>query len=60
MVEAHYEVPLSGAILNTINHRLDAEGIAFILRHSECKLLLVDCEYIAVASLALEKPDTAQ
>ncbi|MHC8380684.1 AMP-binding protein [Pseudomonas sp. LB3P14] len=54
MVEAHFGIPLSGAILNTINHRLDAEGIAFILRHSECKLLLVDCEYMAVASAALE------
>ncbi|MDQ0122038.1 fatty-acyl-CoA synthase [Pseudomonas lini] len=55
MVEAHFGIPLSGAILNTINHRLDAEGIAFILRHSECKLLLVDCEYMAVASAALER-----
>lgn len=54
MVEAHFGIPLSGAILNTINHRLDAEGIAFILRHSECKLLLVDCEYMAVASAALD------
>ena len=55
MVEAHLGIPLSGAILNTINHRLDAEGIAFILRHSECKLLLVDCEYMAVASAAIER-----
>lgn len=55
MVEAHFGIPLSGATLNTINHRLDADGIAFILRHSECKLLLVDCEYMAVASAALEQ-----
>lgn len=57
MIEAHFGVPLSGAILNTINHRLDAEGIAFILRHSESKLLLVDCEYMAVATTALELLD---
>jgi fatty-acyl-CoA synthase len=55
MVEAHFGIPLSGAILNTINHRLDADGIAFILRHSECKLLLVDCEYMAVVTVALER-----
>lgn len=55
MIEAHFAIPLSGAILNTINHRLDAEGIAFILRHSECTLLLVDCEFMAVACAALEK-----
>jgi len=55
MIEAHFGIPLSGAILNTINHRLDAEGIAFILRHSECSLLLVDCEFMALANAALEK-----
>lgn len=53
MLEAHFGVPLSGAVLNAINHRLDAEGIAFILRHGECKLLLVDREYAAVAAAAL-------
>ena len=55
MIEAHFGIPLSGAILNTINHRLDAEGIAFILRHSECSLLLVDCEFMDLACAALEK-----
>ncbi|QGZ30316.1 AMP-binding protein [Stutzerimonas stutzeri] len=54
MLEAHYGVPLSGAILNTINHRLDAEGVAFILQHGECKLLLVDREFAGVAAAALE------
>ena len=55
MIEAHFGIPLSGAILNTINHRLDADGIAFILQHSECRLLLVDCEFMAVAGAALAK-----
>lgn len=58
MLEAHFGVPLSGAVLNAINHRLDAEGIAFILRHGECKLLLVDREYAAVAAAALAMLDT--
>lgn len=61
MLEAHYGVPLAGAVLNTLNYRLDAEGIAFILRHGECKLLLVDREFasLALAALALlEHPPT--
>ena len=45
MLEAHFGVPLSGAVLNAINCRLDADGIAFILRHGESKLLLVDREF---------------
>ncbi|MCU1732602.1 MULTISPECIES: AMP-binding protein [unclassified Pseudomonas] len=54
MLEAHYGVPLAGAVLNGINYRLDAEGVAFILRHSECKLLLVDREFARLAAAALE------
>ncbi|MYN28716.1 AMP-binding protein [Duganella levis] len=54
MLEAHFGVPLSGAVLNTINCRLDADGIAFILRHGECKLLMVDREFSAVVAAALE------
>ncbi|SEJ31081.1 fatty-acyl-CoA synthase [Azotobacter beijerinckii] len=57
MIEAHYGVPLAGAVLNTINHRLDSEGVAFILRHSECKLLMVDREYAGLASAALDLLD---
>lgn len=53
MLEAHYGVPLAGAVLNSINYRLDAEGLAFILRHSECKLLLVDREFASLAAAAL-------
>ena len=40
--EAHYSVPMTGAILNTINIRLDAKTISYILNHSEAKVLVVD------------------
>ena len=40
--EAHYSVPMTGAVLNTINIRLDAKTIAYILDHSEAKVLVVD------------------
>lgn len=39
MFEAHFAVPMSGVVLNTINTRLDAEAIAFILNHAETKVL---------------------
>lgn len=53
MLEAHFGVPLSGAVLNAINCRLDAEGIAFILRHGESRILLVDSEFSGVAQRAI-------
>ena len=40
--EAHYSVPMTGAVLNTINIRLDAKTISYILEHSEAKVLVVD------------------
>ena len=40
--EAHYSVPMTGAVLNTINVRLDAKTISYILKHSEAKVLVVD------------------
>ena len=54
MLEAHFGVPLSGAVLNAINCRLDADGVAFILRHGECKLLLVDREFAPLVEKALQ------
>ena len=57
MLEAHFGVPLSGAVLNAINCRLDAEGVAFILRHGESRLLLVDAEFAALAEVAVAKLD---
>ncbi|BEP38896.1 acyl-CoA synthetase (plasmid) [Variovorax sp. V59] len=58
MLESHFGVPLAGAVLNAINHRLDAEGIAFILRHGECKLLMVDREFSATVAAALALLDS--
>ncbi|WP_321883931.1 acyl-CoA synthetase [Burkholderia cepacia] len=54
MVEAHFGVPMAGAVLNTLNTRLDAEAIAFQLDHGEAKILLTDREYASVIGKALE------
>ncbi|KAA8530724.1 hypothetical protein F0562_005342 [Nyssa sinensis] len=53
MYEMHFAVPMAGAVLNTINSRLDAKNIATILRHSEAKVFFVDYQYVPVASEAL-------
>jgi fatty-acyl-CoA synthase len=45
MVEAHFGVPMSGAVLNTLNTRLDADAIAFMLEHGGAKILLTDREF---------------
>jgi fatty-acyl-CoA synthase len=57
MLEAHYGVPMSGAVLNAINTRLDAATIAFILEHAESKLVLVDRELSGVMADALSRLD---
>lgn len=54
MYEMHFAVPMAGAVLNTINTRLDANNIATILRHSEAKVLFVNYEYVPKAKEALE------
>ena len=54
LLEAHYGVPMTGAVLNAINARLDAATVGFILRHSEAKVFLVDRDCAAVARAALE------
>ncbi len=53
MFEAHFGVPMSGAVLNTINTRLDAESMAFIFQHAQSKVVLVDREFGAVVRKAL-------
>ncbi|MBV1775608.1 acyl-CoA synthetase [Burkholderiaceae bacterium DAT-1] len=53
MVEAHFGVPMSGAVLNTLNTRLNAEAIAFMLDHGEAKVVLVDREFSGVIADAL-------
>ena len=54
MLEAHFAVPMSGAVLNTLNTRLDAKTLAFMLDHAESKVLLVDPEFAALAQEALQ------
>ncbi|KVO58410.1 acyl-CoA synthetase [Burkholderia stagnalis] len=57
MVEAHFGVPMAGAVLNTINTRLDIPSVLFMLRHGEAKVLIVDTEYADLAQrAALEIP----
>jgi fatty-acyl-CoA synthase len=45
LLEAHYAVPMAGAVLNALNYRLDAASIAFILDHGQAKLLIADREF---------------
>src|SRR4030095_15369135 len=52
--EAHFGVPMTGAVLNALNIRLDAETIAFILGHGEAKILLTDTESAPVIGKALK------
>jgi len=53
MVEAHFGIPMAGAVLNTLNTRLDPEAIAFMLDHGEAKALIVDPEFAATAKQAI-------
>ncbi|MDH3668085.1 MAG: acyl-CoA synthetase [Paracoccaceae bacterium] len=57
MLEAHYGVPMCRAVLNTLNTRLDAAAIAFILDHGESKLVLADSEMAPLLAEALERMD---
>lgn len=54
MFEAHFGVPMCGAVLNTVNTRLDAEAIAFILSHAEAKAVFVDPEFAEVVDRAVK------
>jgi len=55
MYECHFGVPMCGAVLNTLNTRLDAEAIAFMLDHGEAKAILVDRELSGTIAEALRK-----
>jgi len=55
MLEAHYGVPMAGAVLNTLNYRLDGENVAFILEHGEAKVLITDRELSPAVSHALAR-----
>ena len=54
MFECHFGVPGCGAVLNTVNTRLDAEGVAFILNHGEARVLITDREYSRMVKAAIE------
>ena len=55
MVEAHFGVPMTGGVLNTLNTRLDAEAIAFMLQHGEAKVLITDTEFSPTVEGALAR-----
>jgi fatty-acyl-CoA synthase len=55
MVEAHYGIPMAGAVLNALNTRLDAASIAFMLEHGEAKTVVVDREFSSVVRAAVEQ-----
>ena len=61
MIEAHFGIPMTGAVLVPLNTRLDAAGIRFILEHCEAKVLLVDRAFSGLAAravAALDRPPT--
>src|SRR5690348_14824357 len=55
MVECHFGVPMAGGVLNTLNTRLDAEAIAFMLEHGEAKVLITDTEFAPTIAGALAR-----
>jgi len=54
-LEAHFAIPMAGAVLNAINTRLDAATIAFILEHGQADVFMVDAEYSGLAKQAMER-----
>ena len=54
MLEAHYGVPMTGGVLNTLNTRLDAAALAFILDHGEAKFLITDREFASTIKETLK------
>uniref|UniRef100_UPI00333E9007 acyl-CoA synthetase n=1 Tax=Castellaniella defragrans TaxID=75697 RepID=UPI00333E9007 len=60
MVEAHFGVPMSGAVLNTLNTRLDPAAIAFMLDHGEARMVIVDTEFSEVMRKALALRQSAR
>ncbi|WP_019906769.1 acyl-CoA synthetase [Methylobacterium sp. 77] len=55
MIECHYGVPMTGAVLNTLNTRLDIAGLAFCLDHGEAKVLITDREFSRIVGPALKQ-----
>ncbi|PKA56675.1 Acetate/butyrate--CoA ligase AAE7, peroxisomal [Apostasia shenzhenica] len=54
MYEAHFGVPMAGAVVNCVNIRLNAQTIAFLLEHSSAKVVMVDQEYFSLAEEAIK------
>jgi fatty-acyl-CoA synthase len=57
MYECHFGVPMAGAVLNTLNTRLDADAIGFMLDHGEAKVVITDREFSGTIAAALEKAE---
>ena len=57
LFDAHFGVPMAGAVLNALNYRLDADTIAYILEHGEAKVLITDREFSPVIAEALSRLD---
>src|SRR5438874_13640850 len=55
LLEAHYGVPMAGAVLSALNYRLDARSIAFILAHGQAKLLIADREFAPIVKRAMNE-----
>ena len=53
--EAHFGVPACGAVLNTINTRLDIDTISYIFEHGEAKVVFADTQFLSVVEAAVEK-----
>ena len=54
LFEAHYSVPMIGAVLNAINTRLDSKTVEYILKHGDAKAFIVDCQFHDVVKKAIE------
>ncbi|HIL93338.1 MAG TPA: acyl-CoA synthetase, partial [Cycloclasticus sp.] len=57
MFELHFAVPMLGAVLHSINTRLDAESVAFQLDHAESKAVFIDSEFAAVMGVAIKEAE---
>src|SRR5262245_15042161 len=57
MYECHFGVPMTGGVLNTLNTRLDADAIGFMLSHGEAKVIVTDREFAPTIAAALERTE---
>ncbi len=57
MYEIHFAIPMAGGVINALNYRLDADTIAFMLKHAQAKILITDPEYSEVIKQALAQLD---